>query len=98
MGFNRRAIDTTGAVTWLDPKVGLELSATAEIIWAPAIAGGFVMTTRGGDFEPDIGQDISIGYECHCSAVVELYFLETFTFWLLTTDAVVCSRRRRNRS
>ena len=30
----------------------------SEIIWAPAIAGGFVLTTRGGDFELNIGQDV----------------------------------------
>ncbi len=29
IGFNRWAIDTSGAVTWLDPKIGLELSAAA---------------------------------------------------------------------
>src|ERR1700745_3192644 len=32
-----------------------------EIVWAPAIKGGFVLTTRGGDFALRIGQDISIG-------------------------------------
>ena len=30
-----------------------------QIIWAPAIAGAFVITTRGGDFEFHIGQDVS---------------------------------------
>jgi uncharacterized linocin/CFP29 family protein len=59
------------------------------IIWAPAIEGGFVVTTRSGDFELDIGQDISIGYQSHSSTVVELYFQETFTFRLLTTEAAV---------
>jgi uncharacterized linocin/CFP29 family protein len=59
------------------------------IIWAPAIEGGLVLTTRGGDFELDIGQDISIGYTSHSSTAVQLYFLETFTFRLLTTEAVV---------
>ena len=39
-----------------------------EIIWAPAIAGGFVLTTRGGDFDLHIGQDFSIGYLCHTDA------------------------------
>ena len=29
MGFNRWAIDNTAAFTWLDPKIGLELSAMA---------------------------------------------------------------------
>ena len=34
-----------------------------QIIWTPAIAGAFVLTTRGGDFELHIGQDVSIGYQ-----------------------------------
>jgi uncharacterized linocin/CFP29 family protein len=58
-------------------------------IWAPAIEGAFVLTTRGGDFELDIGQDISIGYLGHSSTTVELYFQETFTFRVLTTEASV---------
>ena len=36
-----------------------------NIVWAPAIEGAVVMTTRGGDFELDIGQDASIGYLSH---------------------------------
>jgi uncharacterized linocin/CFP29 family protein len=60
-----------------------------EIVWAPAIEGGFVLSTRGGDFELDIGQDISIGYLSHSKTIVELYLQETFTFRLLTTEAAV---------
>lgn len=60
-----------------------------EIIWAPAIAGAFVLSTRGGDFELHIGQDISIGYSSHNEAVVTLYLQETFTFFLLTAEAAV---------
>ena len=60
-----------------------------EIIWAPAIAGGFVLTTRGGDFDLHIGQDVSIGYSSHTDAAVTLYLQETFTFLLLTTEAAV---------
>jgi uncharacterized linocin/CFP29 family protein len=60
-----------------------------EIVWAPAIEGGFVLTTRGGDFELDIGQDISIGYLSHSKTIVELYLQETFTFRLLTAEAAV---------
>jgi uncharacterized linocin/CFP29 family protein len=60
-----------------------------EIIWAPAIAGAFVMTTRGGDFGMYIGEDISIGYLSHTDAAVRLYLQETFTFLLLTTEASV---------
>src|ERR1700726_1644289 len=60
-----------------------------EIIWAPAIAGAFVLTTRGGDFDLRIGQDTSIGYLSHTDAAVRLYLQETFTFLLLTTEAAV---------
>ncbi len=60
-----------------------------EIIWAPAIAGAFVLTTRGGDFDFHVGQDISIGYLSHTDAMVRLYLQETFTFLLLTAEAAV---------
>ncbi len=60
-----------------------------DIIWAPAIEGGLVLTARGGDFELDLGQDLSIGYLRHTDEDVELYLQESFTFRLLTTEAVV---------
>ena len=66
-----------------------------EIVWAPAIEGGLVATTRGGDFELDIGQDISIGYASHSKTAVELYLQETFTFRLLTTEAAVVLTREK---
>jgi uncharacterized linocin/CFP29 family protein len=61
-----------------------------EIIWAPAIQGGFLLSTRGGDFELNIGQDISIGYLSHTDTIVKLYLQESFTFQLYTSEAVVC--------
>jgi uncharacterized linocin/CFP29 family protein len=61
----------------------------SEIIWAPAIAGAFVLSTRGGDFELHIGQDISIGYSSHTEATVRLYLQETITFLLLTKEAAI---------
>jgi uncharacterized linocin/CFP29 family protein len=60
-----------------------------EIIWAPAISGAFVLTTRGGDFGLYIGEDVSIGYLSHNDKTVRLYLEETFTFLLLTTEASV---------
>jgi len=60
-----------------------------KIIWAPAIEGAFVVTTRGGDFELHIGQDLSIGYLSHTDDSVRLYLQETFTFLLLTAEAAV---------
>ena len=60
-----------------------------EILWAPAIAGAFVLTTRGGDFDLHIGQDVSIGYLSHMDSVVRLYLQETLTFLLLSAEAAV---------
>jgi len=60
-----------------------------EIIWAPAIDGAFVLTTRGGDFDLRIGQDVSIGYLSHTDDVVRLYLQETLTFLSLTSEASV---------
>ena len=60
-----------------------------EIIFAPAIAGAFVLTTRGGDFELHLGQDVSIGYLSHDDKIVSLYLQESMTFMLLTAEASV---------
>jgi uncharacterized linocin/CFP29 family protein len=60
-----------------------------KIIWAPAIEGAFVLTTRGGDFELHLGQDLSVGYLNHTDTTVRLYLQETFTFLLLTSEASV---------
>jgi uncharacterized linocin/CFP29 family protein len=60
-----------------------------KIIWAPAIQGAFVVTTRGGDFDLHIGQDVSIGYLSHTDAAVKLYLQETFTFLFLTAEAAI---------
>jgi uncharacterized linocin/CFP29 family protein len=60
-----------------------------KIIWAPAIDGAFVVTTRGGDFDLHIGQDASIGYLSHTDKQVRLYLQETFTFLYLTGEAAV---------
>jgi uncharacterized linocin/CFP29 family protein len=61
----------------------------SEIIWAPAIAGAFVLSTRGGDFQLHIGQDVSIGYLSHTETAVRLYLQESITFLLLTAEAAV---------
>lgn len=65
------------------PKAGKDL--------APACAakGAFVLTTRGGDFEPSTGQDASIGYLPHTDSIVQLYLRETFVFLILATEASV---------
>lgn len=64
-----------------------------EIIWAPAIDGAFVVSSRGGDFDLQLGTDVSIGYLSHDAETVELYLQETFTFLSYTAEASVSLTR-----
>jgi uncharacterized linocin/CFP29 family protein len=60
-----------------------------EIVWAPALEGGLLLSTRGGDFGLHLGQDLSIGYEEHDEDEVRLYVQEAFTFTPYTAEAAV---------
>jgi uncharacterized linocin/CFP29 family protein len=60
-----------------------------DLIFAPAIAGAFILTKRGGDFELHVGQDVSIGYLSHTDTKVNLYLQESMTFLMLTSEAAV---------
>lgn len=57
--------------------------------WSPVLEGGAVLSTRGGDFEMTVGQDVTIGYKAHDAKEVELYFTESFTFRVLEPAAAV---------
>ncbi len=60
-----------------------------DLVWAPAIQGAFVLSTRGGDFKLTIGQDVSIGFLNYTDSAVRLYLQETFVFQVLTSEASV---------
>ncbi|TRW85511.1 bacteriocin [Mycolicibacterium sp. 018/SC-01/001] len=60
-----------------------------DIIWAPAIDGAFVLSTRGGDFDLQLGTDVAIGYLSHDADTVQLYLEETLTFLCYTAEASV---------
>jgi uncharacterized linocin/CFP29 family protein len=60
-----------------------------DIIWAPSIDGAFLLSTRGGDFALQLGQDLSIGYLSHDAGTVELYLQESLTFLVYTDEAAV---------
>lgn len=60
-----------------------------DVVWAPGIEGGVLLSMRGGDFSLHLGQDVSIGYLSHTDSVVHLYLQESFTFRLLSPEAAV---------
>jgi uncharacterized linocin/CFP29 family protein len=67
----------------------LRLIAGGPVLWAPAVDGAIVLSTRGGDFELVVGEDTSIGYLDHDETNVHLYLEESFTFRVITPEAAV---------
>jgi uncharacterized linocin/CFP29 family protein len=70
----------------------LRLILGGPALWAPAVDGAIVLSTRGGDFELVVGQDVSIGYLDHDAQNVRLYLEESFTFRVLSPEAAVALR------
>lgn len=67
----------------------LERLVDVPVVWSQALEGGAVVTTRGGDFDLWLGQDVSIGYLAHDAETVTLYLQESLTFQMQTSEAVV---------
>jgi uncharacterized linocin/CFP29 family protein len=66
----------------------IEREFDGEILWAPAIDGAFLLSTRGGDYTLSLGQDLSIGYLSHDIDSVQLYFQEALAFLVYTTESI----------
>jgi uncharacterized linocin/CFP29 family protein len=71
----------------------LESILGGPLVWTPGLEGAVVVTTRGGDFLFDCGQDVSVGYSRHDADEVELYLEASFTFRVATPEAAVAIRR-----
>jgi uncharacterized linocin/CFP29 family protein len=71
-----------------------ESIAEGSLVWAPALEEGAVLlSTRGGDYELTVGQDLAVGYAGHDKDKVELFITESFTFRVLETKAAVLLKR-----
>jgi uncharacterized linocin/CFP29 family protein len=72
----------------------IETNLDGPLVWAPAlVAGALLLTTRGGDYELTVGQDLAIGYCFHDREQVGLYVTESFTFRVLEDKAAILLRR-----
>lgn len=60
-----------------------------KVLWSRAVDQGLLVSTRGGDFEMVVGQDLSIGYASHDKDGVELYITESFAFRVNGPEAAV---------
>jgi uncharacterized linocin/CFP29 family protein len=58
-----------------------------EVNWSPALKGGVLFSSREGNYELTVGQDLSIGYAGTAGDSVELFIAESFTFRVLEPRA-----------
>lgn len=62
----------------------------AAPIYSPVLDGtGLLVSTRGGDFELTLGQDMSIAYEGRRADALDMCLFESFTFRVLGPEAIV---------
>lgn len=59
------------------------------LVWSPGVQGAVVLSTRGGDFLLESGEDFSVGYESHDADAVNLYLEESLSFRVATPEAAV---------
>ncbi len=53
----------------------------------------FLLSERGGDYELVVGQDYTLGYDSHTSSKVKLFLTGSFTFRVLSPEAIVVFTR-----
>ncbi|MCF7936708.1 MAG: bacteriocin family protein [Synergistales bacterium] len=60
-----------------------------DIIYLPHFNESYLVSTRGDDLELTIGQDLSVGYVAATEKDVQLFLTESFTFRVITPEAVI---------
>jgi len=70
----------------------LRLILGGPVVWAPAVDGAVVLSTRGNDFQLICGEDMTLGYLSHGPDTVELFLEESMGFQVLTPEAAVAFR------
>lgn len=67
-----------------------DLLEGGKVLWSPAMKnGGALISSRGGDYELVLGQDLSIGFLAQEGDKVHLYLTETVTFRINNPAAAV---------
>ncbi len=71
------------------PKRVISEMLETEAVMSPAVTGGMLVSTRGGDFKLTVGKDLSVGYASHDPDTVNFFLTETFTFRVIEPAAVI---------
>ena len=67
----------------------LEQQLGGQVIYSNTVKGALLAAARGGDLELTVGQDFAIGYHHHTSEEIHLFMTESFTFRVITPEALV---------
>ncbi len=67
----------------------IERQLGGSVIYSDFTDGAILASVRGGDFELVLGQDLSIGYHHHTSEEIFMFITESFTFRVITPEALV---------
>lgn len=75
----------------------VEHALNGPLVLAPQVDGAVLLSTRGGDYQLSVGQDLSIGYAGRDEETVHLYLTESFAFRVLERAAAVYLKPKRGK-
>jgi uncharacterized linocin/CFP29 family protein len=67
----------------------IESQISGHVIYAEYVKDALLVASRGGDVELTVGQDFAIGYHSRTVAEISLFLTESFTFRVITPEALV---------
>ncbi|MBN2874910.1 MAG: bacteriocin family protein [Spirochaetales bacterium] len=67
----------------------LERQIGGRVVYSETVHDALLVSARGGDTELTVGQDLAIGYLGHTATEISLFLTESFTFRVITPEAIV---------
>lgn len=67
----------------------VERQIQGKVIYSEVPENALLVANRGEDLELSIGQDFAIGYHSHSASEVNLFLTESFTFRVISPEAVI---------
>lgn len=70
-------------------RASIEQQIEGKVVRAPLARDAILVANRGGDAALTVGQDFAVGYHGHTAEEVTLFLTESFTFRVVTPEALV---------
>jgi uncharacterized linocin/CFP29 family protein len=69
-------------------RSNVERQIGGAVVYSEYVSDALLVSARGGDTELTIGQDLAIGYHSHTSTEVQFFLTESFSFRVITPEAL----------